>query len=103
MGLSLDCGELLPGHRFVITGVRHDGQSDDQRHADFTGHVEGQRGEPMVAVTYEIRPGLSETESTLYVYAEVELRPTPTGAFWEATSSGSGSVAEERDFPSAAG
>jgi hypothetical protein len=95
----VDCGELLPGHRFLITGVRLDGRSDDQLHADFTGHVEGQPGEPMVSVTYEVRPGLSEQESTLYVYPEVELSPTPTGAFWEATSRDGGNVAEERDQP----
>ena len=74
----LDCGELLPGHRFLITGLRHDGQSDDRLHSDFTGHVKGQSGEPMMAVTYEVRPGLSESESSPFVYAEVELRPTPT-------------------------
>lgn len=99
MYVRVDCGELLPGHRFLITGVRHDGQSDDQLHADFAGHVEGEPGEPMVAVTYAVRPGLSARESALYVYAEVELRPTPTGAFWEATSRDGGSVAEERDQP----
>ena len=71
MDVCLDCGELLPGHRFLITGLRHDGQSDDRLHCDFTGHAEGQSGEPMMAVTYEVRPGLSESESSLYVYAEV--------------------------------
>ena len=99
MHVHLDCGELLPGHRFLITGVRRDGQSDDRLHADLAGHVEGQPGEPMVAVTYEVRPGLSERESTLYVDAEVGLRPTPTGTFWESTSSEGGSVVEERNRP----
>lgn len=99
MDVHLDCGELLPGHRFLITGVRHDGQSDDRFHSDFTGHVEGQPGEPMMAVTYEVRPGLLESESSLFVYAEVELRPTPTGAFWEAASRDGGSVVEEREHP----
>ncbi len=99
MDVLVDCGELLPGHRFRITGVRHDGQSDDDLHADFTGHVEGQPGEPMMSVTYEVRPGLLERESALFVDAEVELRPAPTGAFWEATSRDGGSVAEERDRP----
>lgn len=99
MDVHLDCGELLPGHRFLITGIRHDGQSDDQLHSDLAGHVEGQPGEPMVAVTYEVRPGLSERESTLYVDAKVELRPTPTGTFWETTSREGGGVVEERDRP----
>ena len=99
MDVHLDCGDLLPGHRFLITGVRHDGQSDDRIHSDVTGHVDGQPGEPMMAVTDQVRPGLSESGSSLVVYAEVELRPTPTGAFWEAVSRDGGSVVEEREHP----
>ena len=87
MDVHLDCGELLPGHRFLITGIRHDGQSDDRLHSDLTSHVEG---EPMVAVAYGVRPGLSERESSLYVDAKVKLGPKPTGTFWETTLRGRG-------------
>ena len=76
MKLALDCGELLPGHRFAITGLRQEGFSDDRLHVDLSDHRPGDRRDPMVSVTYELVPGLSEdeTHAGLYVDATVELR-----------------------------
>lgn len=81
MSIALDCGELLPGHCFIITGLRRDGLSDDAMHADLSGHRPGDRSEPMVSVTYDLVPGLSEDEmhAGVHVDATVELRPTPPG------------------------
>jgi vacuolar-type H+-ATPase subunit B/Vma2 len=41
MTFDLDCGDLLGGRRLVATGIRVDGTSDDDVHADYSGHVEG--------------------------------------------------------------
>ncbi len=54
----MDCGEILPGQRFLFTGVRYDGRSDDRLYSEFMGHINGDAGQPVVAVTHEIRPGL---------------------------------------------
>lgn len=96
MQLALDCGELLPGHRFVITGLRQDGVSDDQKHVDLSDHRPGARSDAMVSVTYELEPGLSgdELHAGLHVDATVELRPTPLA---EASGTVPGSVPSERD------
>ena len=97
MYAHLDCGEILPGHRFLITGVRNDGRSDDHLHSELVGHIDGHPGEPVVAVTYEIRPGLSEQESHLYVDPGVELRPKrPVTIPATMTDVVPGSVPEER-------
>lgn len=96
MKLALDCGELLPGHRFAITGLRQEGFSDDRLHVDLSDHRPGDRRDPMVSVTYELVPGLSEdeTHAGLYVDATVELRPTRLAA---ASGAVPGSVPGERD------
>ncbi|ROR90904.1 hypothetical protein EDD33_1753 [Nocardioides aurantiacus] len=52
----------------------------------------------MLSVTYEVRPGLSEQESHLYVDAVVELRPRSLETIWATTlDQVPGSVPEERE------
>lgn len=96
MQLALDCGELLPGHRFIITGLRQDGLSDDRMHVDLSNHRPGDRRDPMVSVTYELVPGLAgdEIHAGLYVDATVELNPVPLA---ETSGVVPGSVPSEQD------
>ena len=40
-GFEIDCGEVLEGHRLLATGLRVDGMSDDDDHADYSEHSPG--------------------------------------------------------------
>ena len=55
LSFDLDCGELLPGHRFIARGLEDDGPLDapewDESHTDAT-HVQG------FSFEYELAPGV---------------------------------------------
>jgi hypothetical protein len=38
---DVDRGEVFPGHRLVVRGLRHDVYSDDDRHSEYMDHCPG--------------------------------------------------------------
>lgn len=82
---DVDCGEVLPGHRFVARGLRHDGQSNDSYNGDYMGHYEGKPVHPMVSLVYVLVPGLTEQrlrDGGLDIDATVVLDPQPDPMVW---------------------
>ena len=81
---DVDCGEVLPGHRLVVRGLRHDGHSDDAVNGDYMGHYEGKPAHRVVSLVYALVPGLSEQEhqGNLDIDATVVLDPQPDPAVW---------------------
>ena len=82
---NVDCGEVLPGHRLVVRGLRDDGRSDDSLHGDYMGHSEGKPVHRVVSLVYALVPGLAEPEpgsDTLDVDVTVVLDPAPDPEVW---------------------
>lgn len=81
---DVDCGEVLPGHRLVVRGLRHDGYSDDGLNGEYMDHFEGKPVHRVVSLVYALVPGLSEQEhhGSLDVDATVVLDPQPDPAVW---------------------
>ena len=81
---NVDCGEVLPGHRLVVRGLRHDGYSDDAINGDCMGHYEGKPVHRVVSLVYALVPGLSEQEhqGSLDIDVTVVLDPQPDPAVW---------------------
>jgi hypothetical protein len=93
---DVDCGEVMPGHRLVVRGVRHDGYSNDELHGDYTGHYEGKPVHPVASLVYVLVPGLTEQEfrdSGPDIDVTVELAPAPDPALWGSVLS----MGSERD------
>ncbi len=83
-GFDVDCGEVFPGHRLALTGLRVDGVSDDAIHADYSQHFPGKPAYPMVAMTYVITPALpDDTFNGHDVDATVRLEPQPDPTYWD--------------------
>lgn len=80
---EVDCGEVLPGHRMLATGLRNDGVSDDDLHADYSAHTADRPVHAMASLTYVITPTLPESESRRDVDATVRLDPPPDPRFWD--------------------
>src|SRR3954453_3483540 len=60
IAFDVDCGELIPGHRFIARGLVDDGRSaDDLTSGDQTRHQELQ----MVSLAYELVPGVTAAEA----------------------------------------
>jgi len=56
ISFDVDCGELIPGHRFIARGLVDEGRSaDDLTSGDQTSHQELQ----MVSLAYELVPGVT--------------------------------------------
>ena len=81
---NVDCGDVLPGHRLVVRGLRHDGYSGDAVNGDHMDHYEGKPVHRVVSLVYALVPGLSEEEhqGDLDVDATVVLDPQPDPAVW---------------------
>lgn len=87
LSFNVDCGELLPGHRFVARGLREDGYSDDSVNGEYMGHYEGKPVHPVVSLVYALIPGLSQPEdggNGLDVDVRVVLDPPADPAVWGA-------------------
>ena len=80
---TLDCGEAFDGRRLIATGLRLDGASDDDMHADYSEHSDGKPVHPMVSLTYQITPALPEDDFGRDMYATVRLDPPADPAIWE--------------------
>ena len=95
MELSIECGEVLRGHRLRFTGLRADGLSDDTFHSDYTEHHAGKPVHPLASLTYELTPGLLDETypDGRYLDVTVELTPPADPGHWSAVF-GTGS---ERD------
>jgi hypothetical protein len=83
MTFDLDCGDAFGGRRLIATGIRVDGTSDDDVHADYSEHVEGKPVCPMVSLTYRITPALPEPGDGRDIYATVRIDPAPDLTFWD--------------------
>ena len=83
---SVDCGEVLGGRVLRLTGLRTDGRSDDVVHADHSEHRPGKPVHLMVALTYELRPGLTHDAPVdgRDVDASIRLRPPADPRHWPA-------------------
>ena len=85
LSCTVDCGEVLPGHRLVARGLRDDGTSDDNLHGDYTGHYDGKPVHRVVSLVYELIPGLPRLEdvsAVLDVDASVALDPPSDPELW---------------------
>ena len=83
---NVDCGDVLPGHRLVVRGLRHDGYSNDDLNGEYMGHYEGKPVHRVVSLVYALVPGLSEQEhsGSLDIDMTVALDPQPDPAVWGA-------------------
>lgn len=80
---EVDCGDVLSGHRLVVTGLRVDGTSDDPVHADYSQHREGKPVHPMVSLTYRIEPVLPFLVPTgRDLDARIRLDPPADPTWW---------------------
>jgi hypothetical protein len=60
ISFDVDCGELIPGHRFIARGLVDEGRSThDLTSADQTQHQELQ----MVSLAYELVPGVPAADA----------------------------------------
>lgn len=82
--LDVDCGEVLPGHRLVVRGLRADGYSDDADKSDYMGHYEGKPAHRVVSLVHAFVPGFSveEHQGGLDIDVTVTLDPQPDPAVW---------------------
>lgn len=82
--LDVDCGEVVPGHRLVVRGLRDDGYSDDADKSDYMGHYEGKPVRRVVSLVYALIPGLSagEHQGHLDIDVTVTLDPQPDPVVW---------------------
>lgn len=81
---NVDCGEVLPGHRLITTGLRDDGLSNDSMNADYMHHYKGKSVHRVASLTYELVPGLDqpEHEGSVDVDVSVVLEPPPNPDEW---------------------
>ena len=96
---DVDCGDVLPGHRLVATGLRIDGSSDDDNHADYSEHRSGKPVHAMASLTYVVTPALPADLGGRDVDVRVRLTPPADADFWPAVTSPGG---EREEIPGAA-
>lgn len=82
--LDVDCGEVLPGHRLVVRGLRDAGCSDDATNGDCMDHYEGKPVHRVASLVYALVPGLSleEHQGHLDIDVRVTLDPQPDPVVW---------------------
>lgn len=84
---NVDCGEVIPGHRLVATGLRDDGLSNDTMNADYMRHYPAKTVHRVASLTYELVPGLPQPadDSNLDIDANVVPEPPPDPEEWGST------------------